>query len=781
MPNLLRQSNARTSSDVNSASNIYYYSAFFIVSGFCALVYEVVWGRLAMASYGVNAALISIVLSVFMAGLGLGSWGAGVLTRRVPSLKAARALRIYSAAELLIGFSSVAVPFELRLGRQFMLHAQGFGTWQTTRFFLLAGFWIALTLIPPCVCMGATFPLLMDVIRKSARSEAKHSFSLLYVSNVLGALLGTILSAFVLIELLGFHGTLYVAASLNASLALLAFALSFTVTSGRNEVVSDSETSHSVQSIGSPRNTILILLFTTGLVSMGMEVVWVRQFTPYLGNAVYAFAEILGIYLLATFLGSRDYRSRVRLNQRNESRMKWSLLALFALLPLLGADPLMPLQGPGATILRLLSIALFCTLTGFLTPSLVDTWSSGNPERAGTAYAINVLGCIIGPLVAGFVLLPWLGERRSIVALSIPLFAIAIVTSFRRKPSAEDNSESLQPKLQLVLAIAGAFAIFYVSHDFETLFPTREVRRDYSATVVALGTGFDRGLLVNGIGMTSLIPITKYMAHLPAAFRSSPPQNGLVICFGMGTSFRSMLSWGIPTTAVDLTPSVPTLFSYFHSDASKLAASHLARIVVDDGRRFLDQSTETYDVIVVDPPPPVEAAGSSLLYSVEFYDVIRKHLRPDGILQIWYPDSIGDATTASSITRALLQSFPYVRAFRSFGGRYGTHYLASMNPILPISSDVLAARLPQAAAADLVEWGPETSPQKQFDLVLSRELSLTRLAALDPGAPAMRDDKPINEYFVLRRYLNLAHWNSGSGNTYTIQPSTSPRTPSGSR
>ena len=761
MIDLIQQRDRRASAHLISGSNIHLYSAFFVVSGFCALVYEVVWTRLAMASYGVTAALISIVLSMFMAGLGLGSWGAGALTRRIRAFDAQKALRFYSLAEFLIGVSALAVPFGFSLGRQLMLHAQSFSTWQTSRFYLLAGTWIAFTLLPSCACMGATFPLLMAVIRRTKPSEAEHSFSFLYVANVLGALLGTILSAFILIELFGLHGTLNVAASLNALLALSALAMSFVV-SAPSQVVSDLETPHRVQSNGLPSSAILLLLFTTGLVSMGMEVVWVRQFTPYVGNAVYAFAEILGIYLLATFLGAQDYRSRIRLHKRDGIEMKWSALALFALFPLLGADPLIPFNSVGMNVVRLMSIALFCALAGFLTPSLMDIWSSGKPDRAGTAYAINVLGCILGPLVAGLLLLPALGERLSIVTLSIPLFVIAIVTSFRVKPSAEIRKHGLPLMLEPVLAIVGAVAIFCISHDYETLFPMREVRRDYSATVVATGKGFERSLLVNGVGMTSLTPITKFMVHLPAALRSRPPENGLVICFGMGTSFRSMLSWGIPTTAVDLIPSVPALFNYFHPDAQKFVDSPLARIVVDDGRRFLDQSSETYDIIVVDPPPPVEAAGSSLLYSKEFYEVIKRHLSPNGILQIWYPGETGDAATMSSITNALVQSFPHVRAFRSYDGKFGIHFLASMNPILPATGEVLAARLPAPAAADLVEWGPETSPQKQFDRVLLQEVSLTSLAAEDPSAPAMRDDMPVNEYFVLRRYLHLGSRSASS-------------------
>src|SRR5215472_12124152 len=104
--------------------------AFFVVSGFCGLVYEVVWVRLAMASFGVTTALVSIVLSMFMAGLGVGSWGSGFLVGRHTSAIARRALRLYALAELLIGCSALLVPMELRFGRELMLRTQYGGAWQ---------------------------------------------------------------------------------------------------------------------------------------------------------------------------------------------------------------------------------------------------------------------------------------------------------------------------------------------------------------------------------------------------------------------------------------------------------------------------------------------------------------------------------------------------------------------------------------------------------------------------------------------------------------------------
>jgi len=757
VPALPKQSESNTSESNVPISNLGWYFGFFVVSGFCGLVYEVVWLRLAMASFGVTSALVSIVISMFMAGLGLGSWGAGRLTRRVLQADGPRALGFYSIAELLVGVSSLAVPFQLQLGRLLLQRMGNFGAWQTSRYYLFAGLWVAITLVPWCACMGSTFPLLLAVIRQTARPASERSFSYLYVANVLGALLGTIASAFVLIELLGFRGTLYVAGSLNTILALLAFRLSFRTGSSSSIEKSISEQAPRSRLYGLPRSTVLPLLFTTGLVSMGMEVIWIRQLTPYLGNVVYAFAAILGVYLLATVVGSQDYRSWAYSHRPDESASAWSLLALFAVIPVAVADPLLPVRLLGIDLggMRLTGIVLFCAMSGFLTPLLVDSWSLGDPDRAGAAYGVNVAGSIVGPLVAGFWLLPWLGERRAIFVLSIPLFAIAALTAIRKSSSETAQLKSgFNPKLKFALATVVAIVLFRMSHDYETKFAVREVRRDYTATVIATGEGFDRRLLVNGVGMTVLSPITKYIAHLPLAFMSKPPQNGLVICFGMGTTFRSMLSWGIPSTAVDLVPSVPALFGYYHADAAKLESSPLARIVIDDGRRFLDGSTEAYDVIVVDPPPPPAAPGSSLLYSRDFYDVVKRHLRKDGVLQRWYPEAdSADAATTGAITKALVQSFPYVRAFQSFG-YYGIHFLASMEPLPTASSSILAARMPSTAVSDFLEWGPRTNPQQQFELVLSHELTLEKLLAKDPRVPAILDDQPINEYYLLRRWFH---------------------------
>ena len=714
---------------------------FFFVSGFCSILYEIVWLRLSMAQFGVTSALISIVLSMFMAGLGLGSWGAGYAIRKHAERIKFPALRLYAFAELLIGISALAVPAELLWGRGLL---ERISISSSPAYYVFSGCWVALTLVPWCACMGATIPLAMLAINKSFRREAHRSFSFLYLANVLGAVAGATVPL-LLIEMYGFRGTLKVGALLNGLLFVLATGLTL-----RRSVAVEIQPLPATPVVPSASgNKPLVLLFLTGLTSMGAEVVWIRQFTPYLSTVVYAFAAILGVYLAATFTGSRVYRYWSRVHAQ-EGGLVWGVLGFVCLLPLVTTSPQfrVPELHPG--LLRLvLGIAPFSAVLGFVTPMLVDRWSGGDPDQAGKAYAVNVVGCILGPLVAGFILLPLISERWVLFAFALPWLIIGVAPRWSVGPE-EAARQTLQRKLSYALAglaLVGTFTI----KGFEDQFAHYEVLRDNTATVIATGEGMNKRLLVNGIGITYLTPMTKLMAHLPLASLDHVPKSALVVCFGMGTTYRSLLSWDIQTTAVELVPSVPRLFSYYHPDGPALLRSPLSRVVIDDGRRYLERSSEPYDVITIDPPPPVEAAGTSLLYSKEFYSIIKRRLKPGGILQQWLPR--GDAVVKAAVARALEESFPYVRVFHSLDNR-GFHFLASNQPIVLRTAHELAERMPGKAAQDLVEWGPEPTAERQFAIILSRELTLDQMTAGAPHAPALQDDRPENEYYVLRDYLS---------------------------
>ena len=138
-----------------------WFFTFFFISGFCSVLYELIWLRLSMAQFGVTTAMVSIVLSVFMAGLGLGSWASGAWIRRYGEKIGFPTLRLYAAIELLIGAAGILVPYELHMGHGLL---ERLGSTSSADYYVVSGVWVALTLIPWCALMGATIPIGMLAI-----------------------------------------------------------------------------------------------------------------------------------------------------------------------------------------------------------------------------------------------------------------------------------------------------------------------------------------------------------------------------------------------------------------------------------------------------------------------------------------------------------------------------------------------------------------------------------------------------------------------------------------
>jgi spermidine synthase len=722
----------------------------FFASGFCALLYQTVWTRLAFASFGIIAPVLSVVLSIFMLGLAGGAWIGGRVISPLQKRTGWSPLVFYAATEFVIGLGAFVVPDLFRLSKQILLAA---GQMDSARYLFFSALALGLSILPWCLCMGATFPFMMAFVRER-RARNEESFSFLYLANVLGAMTGTAVTAIVLIETLGFRHTLYVAGFANFLVAAISCILAWT-----NRTASAAGDSSLQSAPASPRppalaiseNKLLkLILFSTGFCAMAMEVVWVRSFTPILETQVYAFASILFTYLGATFLGSVLYRRDLARDRVRSVASLTAVCAIAAFLPIVVNDArLLSPHSPSfnriaASLLLLASISPLCAALGYLTPGLIDRGGRGEPVIAGKLYAVNVIGCILGPLIVSYLLLPSLGERYTLVLLALPflLFFPAVskewVIRYRAVVFATATTLLVWSTF-FVLDFAG-----FISRDGPT-----EIRRDYAASVIATGEGQFKHLLVNGVGMTGLIPTTKFMIHLPLMLHTGPAESALIICFGMGTTFRSALSWNIDTTAVELVRSVPESFAFYHADAAEVLRNPKGRIVIDDGRRYLERTREKYDVIVIDPPPPVPAAGSSLLYSEEFYTAAKRNLKSYGILQAWLP--VAEPATEQAVIRSVSNSFPYVHCFRS-PGDVGTHILASMEPIGIFSPVAIANSMPLTAASDLLEWsGQGWNLNSYVAWILEKPITLEQ--ALNPN-PRLRitDDQPYNEYFIMRQW-----------------------------
>jgi spermidine synthase len=735
-------------------------SVLFFVSGATSLIYQVVWTRMAFASFGIITPVLSVVLSVFMLGLAVGSWAGGRVAGPLARRTGLSAAVFYGGAELLIGAGAFAVPPLFAASRRALLPA---GEVNSTAYLACSALALGVSIFPWCACMGTTFPFMMAHVRERSGDRSPTSFSFLYLANVLGAMTGTLLTAVVLVEALGFHHTLWVAAAGNFTIAAAGIGLGLAgggrpATAAAVPGARPAEAGRAPAGTGARRATdrsIRAILFTTGFTSMAMEVIWSRGFAAVLKTQVYSFALIVFTYLGATALGSWWYRRDVSAGRARSMANTLFWLAVSALLPVAVNDPALMVQhvnsatiDPTSAAMLLASISPMCAALGYLTPWLIDEYGAGDPRRAGAAYAINVVGCIVGPLFACYLLQPHVSGRYALIWTAVPLAACWVAAA-----------RSLPRIRQVVygLALAGA-AVYAVveARDFEEVLAggggDAEVRRDYIASVTSVGTGRDRALLVNGIGMTMLTPITKFISHLPLAFHQGPPRSMLVICFGMGTTFRSALSWGVDTTVVELVPSVPKAFGFYFDDAAARLADPHGHVVIDDGRRYLSRCGRSFDVIAVDPPPPIEAAGSSLLFSREFYALAKQHLNPGGVVQMWYPGP--QDVTRQAVVRAMVESFPHVRAYTSVEG-WGMHMLGSMEPIPDLTADQLAARMPAAAKADLLEWSRAIDVVEYLDRVTSHELSVPKLLNPNPDVE-VTDDHPYNEYYLLRQ----RHWSA---------------------
>lgn len=718
----------------------------FFVSGFCSLVYQVVWTRLAFASFGIITPVLSVVLSVFMLGLAVGSWAGGRYISSLVKKTGLSAVCFYGGAELLIGLGAFAVPKLFTIGERVLLTS---GETNSFRYLLLSALVLAASILPWCVCMGATFPLMMAYVRERDSNNTK-SFSFLYLANVLGAMSGTLLTAVIFVEIWGFHHTLRQAAAGNFIVAFISAGLGWR---RRSAIVPSEIRPAPAETLPPPTHDgrmTKMLLFSTGFVAMAMEVVWTRAFTPVLKTQVYSFALIVFTYLGATFFGSWMYRVNLRQNRLEPLGKLIAALAIAALLPVVANDSRsvvalywMASFDPKSAIILLGSICPFCALLGYLTPRLIDGYAAGRPADAGRVYAINVFGCILGPLFACYVLLPRLSERHALILLALPFFVFWL---FFFKSQTRRQRLLAGLAISAVLAWSSLFTEDYEAMLFKTMNNTT-VRRDYAASVISFKDGQDKELLVNGIGMTKLTPITKFMSHLPLALHKGRPQSALIICFGMGTTYRSAMSWDIDTTVVELVPSVTKAFGFYHADATHWINNPKGHIIIDDGRRYLKRTDKKFDVIVVDPPPPVEAAGSSLLFSREFYALARRHLNSGGILQMWFPGR--ESATKRAVLQSIKESFPYVDTFPSVEG-WGLHLIASTEPIGPLDGEQLAAHMPEPAKKDFMEWYSSQDVAATLRLVVTNGLPIGSFVDLNPHMQ-ITDDRPFNEYFLLRR------------------------------
>ena len=273
---------------------------------------------------------------------------------------------------------------------------------------------------------------------------------------------------------------------------------------------------------------------------------------------------------------------------------------------------------------------------------------------------------------------------------------------------------------------------------------------DEIASVQAGRVGRDLHLWVAGTSMTALTVDAKLMVVLPKILRPDA-QDALIVAFGMGSSYREALRLGMRTTGVELVPSVPQMFGYYFSDASSVLADPRGRLVIADGRNHVELTGDRYDIIVVDPPPPIRTAGAAVLYSREFYAASAARLTDGGMMMEWIPYDQSVDEFRSHV-RTFSDVFDHVLI--AFGpGGYGVFMFGSHAPLAfdPVTVNAILAR---PGIADDLAASPDGRGRTARGwsalvplLVWLRDDAVRRFAG---DAPLITDDRPRSEYFLLR-------------------------------
>ncbi len=656
--------------------------ALFFLSGMTSLIYEVIWVREFGLVFGITTYAVSTVLAAFFAGLALGSYAAG----RIIDRTRLHPLVVYGVMEGIIGVYALLLPLFLngveasypfvysRVGESFTL-------------FTLFRFLVSFVLLAiPTTLMGATLPVLSKLM-VDREDVLGVNVGRLYAVNTFGAVTGTFTAGFVLIPAIGVTTTTLLAALGNFLLVVVALLISTSPDLAMKQTAEEGVASAPPAPLGRGSKAILVLAFTSGLAIIALEVVWTRTLVLVLGSTTYAFSTMLTAVLVGIALGSAVFAP---LADRSGNRAAWVAGLLFAgggfavLGPaILNRLPFVFLNlydwAYGVWALVVATQFAVCFLLVFIPtffsggsfPILVRMYSRGEDSVGRTVadvYAINTVGGILGSLIAGFVLIKYLGLQPSLTLAAIILMlvggtlAVAIAapwTALRRGIGAAAVLAAVitltfyHPRFDTKLLFAGWGPYaggYYVSRlgGYTVDVTDRHMQRllyhkeGVTASVDVMESAWgDKIISVNAkpVATTYLYDMRtlRMLGHLPALLHPNPKE-ALVIGLGAGVSIGIIASYPSieKVTTVELCEEVERGTAHFAEWNHNLLDNPKLELVINDGANYVKATRNQYDIISCDPIHPF-VAGAGTLYSHEHWEISKERLREGGILAQWLP------------------------------------------------------------------------------------------------------------------------------------------------
>lgn len=729
----------------------------FFISGNAALIYQMAWTRLCSILLGGSTEAVSLVLSTFLLGLGIGGSLGGNLLR-----KWQRPLHLYALIEIGIALSSLFVPFLLELQEPVFSYYYSLTRGSHTLLTLLRSLSCIISLIPPCILMGMSIPCLGSLaLRYFQRVE--RSLALANSINTLGAMSGAFLFGFYFLPTIGLNHSLHFAASLSALGGSISFLLA------KNDRWSHEKELANVRNVSGtpfeiPPSALFSLFFLLGFTSLGLEVLWSRflGFAFLTGISTVTQAVVLCIYLGALALGGLIFSLRPGSESLQESRagllhMILSSIAVLALVFFVQCHLARFALPKNLWVLHFtLGLALMgapLLFIGYLSAysyALLIRSKNFSEALLGQAVAWNCLGSVLSPLLVGFLLLPCVGSQNTFVFLVLlHFFGGAAFLIFQ-----ERNAKGRKLLGGLLLLFA-SFSFFspnillriFNPQNHKLLFFQEDSRGSYLAVETPKGVEVYAGGALGAGTFPRFHQNSELSAKLPL-FTHPAPASVLAVCFGTGktASFFAHLPETQSLTLVEIMNGAieagKTLFSDYNHRVLK---SPKVQVIQDDGFNFLKYTPKTFDVISLDPYMP-RNAGSARLYSRELLEIAKSHLNPGGVVTVWGFTRYTPSASFLLALKTFQDTFPNTTVWRTPDGA-NYFFRGSLEP-LQFDEELLHRRVKEFEG--LRETNDGISSAKIFQSLLILNESQARKVSELNNQPIFSLDLPNLEFMFLQ-------------------------------
>ena len=746
----------------------------FVGSGAAALIYEVVWFQMLSLSLGSSAISLGVLLGTFMGGMCLGSL---LLPRFVPTTS--HPVRVYAKLEAGIGIAGLVILFVLPYfgGLYTTIGGPGFGG------LLVRGLIAALVLLPPTLLMGATLPAIARYV--TATPAGVSWLGYFYGGNIVGAVFGTLLAGFYLLRDHDVTFATFVAAAINFGVAGLAFL--YSRTAPHTPPVEEAKASASPV-IPAGSWPVLVTIALSGMTALGAQVVWTRLLTLLLGGTVYTFSLILAAFLAGLGAGSSAGAALAKNAKNPRNALGWTQLLLVAALawaaysqvialpnwpvnPALAPDPMATFQ---IDFIRALWVVLpGAFLWGMSFPLALAAISKSDQDPGklvGSVYAANTVGAIFGAMLASLVALARLGTQGSQRALMI-IAAVSALLMFMFELSRDSGKLQVSPRGGLFGMITIALTALLVS-SVPPISPLLVAYGRYAVTwrgshgeFIYVGEGMNSSMAVSreasgalnyhnaGKVQASSLPqdmrLQRMLGHLTTLVPDNP-KSVLVIGCGAGVTAGAVSISPIVDSVViaEIEPLVPQVVStYFSEHNYDVVRNPKVHVQIDDARHYLLTSDRKFDAITSDPFDPW-VKGAATLYTKEFFQVIKDHLNPGGVITVFVQLYESGTQAVKSEIATFLEVFPNGMIFGNThqGGGYDV-VLLGQNGDAKIDVDKIEERLANPQFAQVAQSLSEIGFFNGVDL-------LSTFAAQGPQLRPWLADAQVNRDRNLRlQYL----------------------------